>query len=687
MTRSRISLTLALALVLSVAVVPRERTAAQQKPGAPEALLGSALHQEEAEGNLEAAIAIYKKLISEKGVDRALAAKAHLHIGLCYEKLGNAEARKAYERVVREFADQPEEAKLARARLAALGGRDSAMRVRRIWAGPDVNIYGAPSRDGAYLTFMDWPDLALRDLATGQKRRLTNKDPRSPGFEFVLFSVPSPDSKLVAYAWWNKDNFFDLRIVGLDGSNPRVLYANPGVEYLVPNDWSPDGKNILAVFHRGDKGSQISLVSVLDGSVRVLKSFSGEAPQRARFSPDGRNIAYDFPQRTGSKEHDIFVLAVDGDHETPVVQHPANDVVFDWTPDGKRLLFGSDRSGTMGAWWIQIADGKPEGTPELVKPDLGQFTPMGFTRNGSYYYGVETAISDVYIAELDLATGKLLAKPSLATLRNMGSNDRPDWSADGRQLLYLSPASSGVWSPRMICVRDTGNGEVRELASKLNRVAWVRWSPDGRSLLVSAEAGLCRIDVQTGDFEQVVQTAFGWTAVWSRDGKAIFYHQWDPTTRKACIVVRDFATGQVKVLHSVAAPSAYYGGLALSRDGQQLAFIVNDLESGPRVLNVMPASGGTARELLREGRPLMQHPAVWTPDGLSLLFVRQHGPGDSKTDLWLISARDGEARKLDLTAEGMRDLCMHPDGRHVAFTAGPSRSEVWVMENFLPATK
>jgi Tol biopolymer transport system component len=206
-------------------------------------------------------------------------------------------------------------------------------------------------------------------------------------------------------------------------------------------------------------------------------------------------------------------------------------------------------------------------------------------------------------------------------------------------------------------------------------------------LLAFAEAGLCRIDVQTGDFERIVPSYFGWTAVWSRDGKAIFYHQWDPTTRKASIALRDLATQQEKVLHSVAAPSAYYGGLALSRDGQQLAFMVNDLESGPRVLNVMPASGGTARELLREGRPLMQHPAVWTPDGLSLLFARQHGPGDPKTDLWLISAQGGEPRKLDLTAAGMRDLCMHPDGRHIAFTAGPSQSEVWVMENFLPAAK
>ena len=33
---------------------------------------------------------------------------------------------------------------------------------------------------------------------------------------------------------------------------------------------------------------------------------------------------------------------------------------------------------------------------------------------------------------------------------------------------------------------------------------------------------------------------------------------------------------------------------------------------------------------------------------------------------------------------GMRELCAHPDGRHMAFTAGQGRSETWLLENFLP---
>jgi hypothetical protein len=32
----------------------------------------------------------------------------------------------------------------------------------------------------------------------------------------------------------------------------------------------------------------------------------------------------------------------------------------------------------------------------------------------------------------------------------------------------------------------------------------------------------------------------------------------------------------------------------------------------------------------------------------------------------------------------LRDLCVHPDGRRVAFTAGEPEIEIWVMENFLP---
>jgi Tol biopolymer transport system component len=560
----------------------------------------------------------------------------------------------------------------------------SGIVTRQVWAGPDVNTLGAPSPDGAYLTFQDKGslDVAIRDLRTGQKRRLTKHD---SAWEFALLSVPSPDGKQVAYTWFNYGSF-ELRVVGLDGTQPRVLYRHPDVSYLYPGDWSPDSKNILAGVNRKDRSSQIVLVSVPEGSARVLKtSVSGDLG-RPRFSPDGRYIAYYSPQQPGSREHDIFLLALDGGRDIPLVQHPANDVAPDWTPDGKRILFGSNRTGTMGAWWIQVADGKPQGTPRLVSPGLEIGTPMGFTRQGSYYYGIGTTMTDVYLAELDLATGKLLAPPSPATQRFVGSNSKPDWSRDGRQLLYLSKRAPGAWGARALCVRSFESGEVRELVSKFNQVSWVRWSPDGRSLLAGALASMYRIDVQTGDVSPVPSSKekHGWPAVWSRDGKAIFYQRFD--AKRSFIVARDLETGQEKELHSLAEPSYYDGGVAVSPDGQQLAFMVGEAESGSKavtVIKVIPAAGGVPRDLLRGVRPSWRG-LEWTPDGLSLLFAQRASSADPKAGLWLIPVRGGQPRKLDLTAEGLREVSIHPDGRHIAFTAVQERSEIWVMENFLP---
>ena len=109
-----------IALVLAV-VLPSPDTAAQKSQSA-DVLLGAALHQEEVEGNLEAAIETYKKILADFPDNRPMAARALLQMGQCYEKLGKDEARKAYERLVRDYADQSEQVKLARTRLAALTG-------------------------------------------------------------------------------------------------------------------------------------------------------------------------------------------------------------------------------------------------------------------------------------------------------------------------------------------------------------------------------------------------------------------------------------------------------------------------------------------------------------------------------------------------------------------------------------
>src|SRR5262250_2016647 len=154
--------------------------AVAQKDDQAEVLLQAAHQKQLVEGQLDEAIQLYKRIVQEHSGNHAVAAKALLEMGQCYEKLGNTEARKAYEHVLRDYADQNEAAAQARARLAAISGKvasgSSEMVVRRVWAGPDVNGQGSVSPDGRYLSYADptTGNLALRDLLTGKMRYLTN---------------------------------------------------------------------------------------------------------------------------------------------------------------------------------------------------------------------------------------------------------------------------------------------------------------------------------------------------------------------------------------------------------------------------------------------------------------------------------------------------------------------------------
>jgi Tol biopolymer transport system component len=576
---------------------------------------------------------------------------------------------------------------------------------RQVWGGPDVDILGSVSSDGRYLSYTDWEtgDLAIRDLETGKNRRLTDKGPWESSGEYAESSTPSPDGKQVAYAWWNKDDLYDLRVVGLDGSKPRVLYVSKDGEWVQPATWSPDGKQILTILTKNDATNQMALVSVADGAVHVLKTLDSRAPQKASISPDGRYIVYDLPPKEGISNRDIFLLEIDGKRESPLVEHPANDVYPIWTPDGKHILFVSDRTGSMGLWITSVAEGKPLGSPELIKQDVGkQIESMGFTRDGRFYYGLHVGMMDVQIASLDTKTGKLLAQPKRATESFIGSNRSPDWSPDGRQLVYVShrgPMPFGMGS-YLLCIRSLESDEERDLVPKLNYLWSPRWSPDGRSILLLANdvknhQGIYLMDVESGNVTPLMQLQDVYMngIVWSRDGEAIYYRRLDYSSHTPSIVVRDLKTGQERMIVR-ADPGGSPASFDVSPDGRWVVFRSLDRATGVGTLNVISTSGGRIRELVRaeKGESLPGYPTLaWTPDGSQVLFTRNsRSSQEPKYEVWRVPAEGGEPQKTDLViaGAGLRDLRIHPDGQRIAYTAGePMKSEVWVMENFLPALK
>jgi len=85
-----------------------------------EELLPKAIQLEEVRGELEEAIEIYLTIVDDHSDNRQIAAKAQLHIGMCYEKLGKQAAQKAYQEVVDSYPEQTEVVKVANEKLSIL---------------------------------------------------------------------------------------------------------------------------------------------------------------------------------------------------------------------------------------------------------------------------------------------------------------------------------------------------------------------------------------------------------------------------------------------------------------------------------------------------------------------------------------------------------------------------------------
>ncbi|MGQ0735806.1 MAG: hypothetical protein ACT4QD_19395 [Acidobacteriota bacterium] len=684
-------------------------TAQQQKASSVDALMGAALHQEQVEGNLEAAIATYTQIVADPRTSRAMAATALLRLGQCHEKLGNAEARKAYDTLLRDYADEREVAAVARTRLAALSAAASGPApnvpvFRRIVADFDAN-FQALSPDGRYAALGDGYDMAIQELQTGNKLRVRQGNPKEGGYPEGE-SAWSRDGKYLAYNWeyYDPDNDPDyraeLRLATSDGSGDRLLYRHDDVTHIDVYDWTPDGKHILSKLSHRDGTEDIALISATDGSVRVVKkNVKGRAT--LALSPDGRWVVYNDVRRLpNGSPRDLFLISTDGTHEVPLVQNPADDFVHGWSPDGRSVLFSSDRSGKFEPWLLPVSDGKPAGSPKILKFGLSVTGVHRITPAGRLYYSISVGGTDVYVGRLDPATGKLAGPLELIPTRHATAARSGVWSPDGRRLAYKTTGPIPTISVLSI---DTGlERDIR--LSVLALFGSIRWTRDGSALLLTAgtvtgsgRADLYRLQVETEELHLLAQAASPGpgpersllhSADLSPDGKTLYYLVNDQSIR-----ARDVETGQERTLYR--ALDGQISGLTLSHAGDRLAAQSKVNRTGAASLLTLSVSGGEPQIVLQVTDPpeppsgiawtprIVDAPQVaWSADGRHLFFATAPAKGPNQV-LWRVAAQGGTPERVGLTMENIGVLSFHPDGKRFAVTAGrPTKSELWVIENF-----
>jgi dipeptidyl aminopeptidase/acylaminoacyl peptidase len=322
-----------------------------QKSDPARVMFEAARKKEVVDGDLPAAIEQYKSIVSRFKNDSAIVADALIHMAACYEKFNNAEARRIYERIVRDYPEQKDAVLLARTRLGVADPEaPKDISLRKVKNSGSLKI----SQDGRYVA-----GRFLYDLVSGIQRQW-QEDAESP----VTAPLISRDGTQIAYQSCTNTNSCEFRVATATESGAyksRRLFRYEGVPYRT-RDWSPDGKQVVVTALKEDATTQIGLVDVQNGTLNILKSVEWRGADAIFFSPDGKDFAFNLPENDTSADRDIYLMATDGSRLIPAVTYAKDDTPMGWSPDGKYLLFTSDRSGTNDLWALpfgQEAGGKP----------------------------------------------------------------------------------------------------------------------------------------------------------------------------------------------------------------------------------------------------------------------------------------------------------------------------------------
>lgn len=659
-------------------------------------LFEKAKYTMETKGDLQNAINLFEEIIKQYPTEKEYGAKSQFYIGLCYQKQGLTKAKRAFEKVISNYPTETEIVSLAKEKLSAIKVvtknieiKNKDFQLQQVWAEPFDDM-GMPSPDGRYISYVNWnvPCLAIYDLNTGKSTDIvsTTGTWEEGNSIWPESSIWSPDGKKLAYVWYGKDNI-SIRIVGIDSSEPEIILAEESAKYSHPYSWSSDAKHILAVLCHGKKGHEIVIVSVEDHSVKSLKKLEGGSHPLISLSPDNKTVAYSFTPDLNSPKTDIFLLNIEDGTEKILVDHPETDFSPLWMPDGKHIIFFSDRTGSVSVWSQQVSEGKANGEEKLIK-NLNRLDAKGIIQNGDLFMTFHEGGNDVYNAIIDLETGKVISAPKRVVESNIGWNSGASFSPDGKNMAYMS--QRGVlntrvsWGQQSLIIRDLQTGEERELIPRLKQlisgpITPLQWSPNGDEIMGTGRDeighnGAFIINLKDTSYVSLLDNEpfVGGNVIWSKKNTKLYYRIYGIPDKNGLYEIDRHSNKQTRILSEDGIQQ-----LALHPDGNLFALVTG------KMIKLFNLESNELKELIHFQPEFKHTTMVWSPDGKWLYFANCLGQG--KVELRRIDKDGRNEQLISNSFPHIKQLTIHPDGKRIAFTVGEmgGKSSLWVMKNYL----
>lgn len=636
----------------------------------PDVQFRAAQQKETVEGDLNAAIAMYRKLADDRATPPDVAARALVRLGRCYQRLGNSEARKAFERVVNQFSAQTAAVAEATQLLAAMPGNggtaDRGFVVRKLRSGvrgiiDSVGVTG----DGTYMAAVRAGriNLDVLNVVTGEHAPVHTQQPIASGNEYIFDPAISPDGQHIAVDVPSGADTAELKLIERSTGQVRTLFKSNSAFRVISLDWSRDGRILLA---KADLHNDLLLIDVASGAVRRVR---GAEETSSRLSPDGQFIAYQtFPKKSKVGPvgpGTIFVERVDGSEDQLIADPEGGAMLAGWSSDGRFVMYTSNDVGAEHLWAVRIEGGRPRGEPVSLANGLPRPLHLDMTGTGSLIVTMESG-RRCYIASVDPASGRATS-PKPVNARLNAQTIQAIWSPDGNEMVYSALRDRSQEKPMELYIRNERTGDEHKLGAFPMIPRTPSWTMDGKALILPllSEAGssVFRYWLGDGRMEELIPAKDGEPVAkahpkLSPDARTVYYLEASYTVTGSKLIRYDLAS------RSKTAIGIVNQNYDLSPDGQLLAISALDPRSKIELLRIITKDGQLVRDVIRLNPEERILGMDWSSDGKWIYFGRgsEHG-----VEIHRVSPGGGNSVFTGLRTGAMTDIVLHPKGTKIAY--------------------